>query len=168
MWLDCPALWLLSVLSGKSCTSSAVSTGKVCARHWYDKSKHIFPASRWEVYDPEKDYSNYTVKWATWLAGMAQIDAVQLCSWWMYTVRHQHLALVNIACCRQLLHPGLSAQARGTLRHEYQSTACWLELGNAYMYWLHHACRSSVLWSRHVVVSVEPSNVFTLFHIIPY
>lgn len=36
--------------------------GKVCARHWYDKSKHIFPASRWEVYDPEKDYSNYTVK----------------------------------------------------------------------------------------------------------
>lgn len=41
---------------------STVSAGKVCARHWYDKSKHIFPASRWEVYDPEKDYSNYTVK----------------------------------------------------------------------------------------------------------
>ena len=36
--------------------------GKVCARHWYDKSKHIFPASRWEVYDAEKDYSSYTVK----------------------------------------------------------------------------------------------------------
>ena len=36
--------------------------GKVCVRHWYDKNKHIFPASRWEAYDPEKDYSEYTVK----------------------------------------------------------------------------------------------------------
>ena len=23
--------------------------GKVVERHWYDKNKHIFPASRWEV-----------------------------------------------------------------------------------------------------------------------
>lgn len=23
--------------------------------------RHVFPASRWEVYDPEKDYGKYTV-----------------------------------------------------------------------------------------------------------
>ena len=28
--------------------------GKVVDRHWYNKNKHIFPASRWEVYEPEK------------------------------------------------------------------------------------------------------------------
>ena len=26
--------------------------GKVVERHWYDKNKHIFPASRWEVRAP--------------------------------------------------------------------------------------------------------------------
>lgn len=28
--------------------------GKVCDRHWYNKNKHIYPASRWEVFDPTK------------------------------------------------------------------------------------------------------------------
>lgn len=27
-------------------------TGKVAERRWYERNKHIFPASRWEVYDP--------------------------------------------------------------------------------------------------------------------
>ncbi|RKP06169.1 FAM50A protein [Thamnocephalis sphaerospora] len=36
--------------------------GKVVERSWYEKNKHIFPASRWEVYDPEKDYGRYTIK----------------------------------------------------------------------------------------------------------
>jgi protein FAM50 len=27
--------------------------GKVVERHWYNRHKHIFPYSRWEVYDPE-------------------------------------------------------------------------------------------------------------------
>ena len=27
--------------------------GKVITRSWYDRNKHIFPASRWEVYDPQ-------------------------------------------------------------------------------------------------------------------
>ncbi|KAK9807062.1 hypothetical protein WJX72_012353 [[Myrmecia] bisecta] len=36
--------------------------GKVVDRHWYERSKHIFPASRWEVYDPEANYDKYTVK----------------------------------------------------------------------------------------------------------
>ena len=29
---------------------------KVVDRRWYEKNKHIFPASMWEEYDPAKDY----------------------------------------------------------------------------------------------------------------
>ncbi|ETK89865.1 hypothetical protein, variant [Phytophthora nicotianae] len=35
--------------------------GKVVDRHWYEKSKHIFPASRWEVYDPNVVREKYTI-----------------------------------------------------------------------------------------------------------
>merc|ERR1712083_1188884 len=35
--------------------------GKVVLRSWYERNKHIFPASRWEPYDPTKTYSNNTV-----------------------------------------------------------------------------------------------------------
>lgn len=35
--------------------------GKVVERRWYDRNKHIFPASRWEVYDPANEYSTYTI-----------------------------------------------------------------------------------------------------------
>lgn len=35
--------------------------GKVVERSWYQRSKHIFPASRWEVYDPDKDYGAYKI-----------------------------------------------------------------------------------------------------------
>merc|ERR1712224_354321 len=35
--------------------------GKVVERHWYEKNKHIFPASRWEEYDPNKVYDKYTI-----------------------------------------------------------------------------------------------------------
>ena len=30
-------------------------------RSWYERNKHIFPASRWEAYDPEKKWDKYTV-----------------------------------------------------------------------------------------------------------
>lgn len=30
---------------------------KVVDRRWYEKNKHIFPASVWEEYSPEKDFS---------------------------------------------------------------------------------------------------------------
>lgn len=33
--------------------------GKVCERSWYNRSKNIFPAVRWEVYDPDRDYGTY-------------------------------------------------------------------------------------------------------------
>lgn len=36
-------------------------TGKVVDRHWYNRNKHIFPASRWELFDPEKQFDRYTV-----------------------------------------------------------------------------------------------------------
>ncbi|KZV85584.1 XAP5-domain-containing protein [Exidia glandulosa HHB12029] len=35
--------------------------GKVVERSWYQKNKHIFPASRWEVFDPLKSYGKYTI-----------------------------------------------------------------------------------------------------------
>jgi len=35
--------------------------GKVVLRQWYERNKHIFPASRWEPYDPTKTYEKYTV-----------------------------------------------------------------------------------------------------------
>ncbi|KAH8860876.1 Protein FAM50 [Schistosoma japonicum] len=35
--------------------------GKVCLRSWYERNKHIFPASRWEPYDPAKNWDHYTV-----------------------------------------------------------------------------------------------------------
>jgi len=35
--------------------------GKIVDRKWYDRNKHIFPASRWEMYDPGKTYAVYTV-----------------------------------------------------------------------------------------------------------
>jgi len=35
--------------------------GKIVERRWYDRNKHIFPASRWEVFDPAKVYGRYTI-----------------------------------------------------------------------------------------------------------
>jgi protein FAM50 len=38
------------------------SMTKVVDRRWYERNKHIYPASVWEEYDPKKDYSNNTRK----------------------------------------------------------------------------------------------------------
>jgi len=35
--------------------------GKVVERSWYEKNKHIFPASRWEIYDEKKKWEKYTI-----------------------------------------------------------------------------------------------------------
>jgi protein FAM50 len=35
--------------------------GKVVERRWYEKNKHIFPASRWELFSPTKDYGKYSI-----------------------------------------------------------------------------------------------------------
>lgn len=31
---------------------------KVVDRRWYDRNKHLFPASLWEEFDPAKDYTS--------------------------------------------------------------------------------------------------------------
>ena len=37
--------------------------GKVVSRRWYDRNKHIFPASRWEVFDiSDQRQEKYTIK----------------------------------------------------------------------------------------------------------
>lgn len=36
--------------------------GKVVARSWYAKNRGLFPACRWEEWDPEKAYGGFTVK----------------------------------------------------------------------------------------------------------
>eukprot|EP00668_Euglena_longa_P029445 GGOE01036793.1.p1 GENE.GGOE01036793.1~~GGOE01036793.1.p1 ORF type:complete len:337 (-),score=133.43 GGOE01036793.1:176-1186(-) len=36
--------------------------GKVVDRKWYERNQHVFPASRWEPFDPNKDYGAYTVR----------------------------------------------------------------------------------------------------------
>lgn len=35
--------------------------GKVVERSFYNRNKHVWPYSRWEVYDPKKDYGSYTI-----------------------------------------------------------------------------------------------------------
>ncbi|KAF7720900.1 hypothetical protein EC973_005788 [Apophysomyces ossiformis] len=41
--------------------------GKVVERGWYEKNKHIFPASRWEVFDPEKNrFFAFNIKMNPW------------------------------------------------------------------------------------------------------
>ena len=34
------------------------SLTKVVDRRWYEKNKHIYPASTWEDFDPTRDYSS--------------------------------------------------------------------------------------------------------------
>eukprot|EP00931_Biecheleriopsis_adriatica_P092468 TRINITY_DN66272_c0_g1_i1.p1 TRINITY_DN66272_c0_g1~~TRINITY_DN66272_c0_g1_i1.p1 ORF type:complete len:358 (-),score=101.59 TRINITY_DN66272_c0_g1_i1:42-1115(-) len=35
--------------------------GKIVDKKWYEKNKHVFPASRWEMYDKNKTYDTYTI-----------------------------------------------------------------------------------------------------------
>jgi len=36
--------------------------GKIVTRGWYERNQHIFPASRWEVYDPNVKREKYTIR----------------------------------------------------------------------------------------------------------
>ena len=51
--LWCSNDFIYGLLLNFSYSDFLVSTqshaGKVVERHWYEKNKHIFPASRWEV-----------------------------------------------------------------------------------------------------------------------
>ncbi|XP_050308315.1 protein FAM50 homolog [Anthonomus grandis grandis] len=49
------------LVSDASVEKEESHAGKVLLRSWYERNKHIFPASRWESYDPTKVYDKYTV-----------------------------------------------------------------------------------------------------------
>ncbi|KAL1512472.1 hypothetical protein ABEB36_002057 [Hypothenemus hampei] len=49
------------LVSDASIEKEESHAGKVLMRSWYERNKHIFPASRWEPYDPTKVYDKYTV-----------------------------------------------------------------------------------------------------------
>ncbi|CAB0044927.1 unnamed protein product [Trichogramma brassicae] len=49
------------MVSDASVETQESHAGKVLLRSWYERNKHIFPASRWEPYDPTKTYDKYTV-----------------------------------------------------------------------------------------------------------
>ncbi|KAK3278928.1 hypothetical protein CYMTET_13165, partial [Cymbomonas tetramitiformis] len=51
----------LRLLNDASKEKDESHAGKVVERHWYDKNKHIFPASRWEIFDPNTDYGSYSI-----------------------------------------------------------------------------------------------------------
>ncbi|ELV11381.1 Protein FAM50A [Tupaia chinensis] len=58
------------LLSDATVEKDESHAGKVVLRSWYEKNKHIFPASRWEPYDPEKKWDKYTVRaGSTWWGG---------------------------------------------------------------------------------------------------
>ncbi|XP_014117330.1 PREDICTED: protein FAM50A, partial [Pseudopodoces humilis] len=50
------------LLSDATVEKDESHAGKVVLRSWYEKNKHIFPASRWEPFDPEKRWDKYTVR----------------------------------------------------------------------------------------------------------
>lgn len=51
----------MRLVSDASIEKEESHAGKVLMRSWYERNKHIFPASRWEPYDPTKTYDKYTV-----------------------------------------------------------------------------------------------------------
>jgi len=48
--------------------------GKIVDKKWYERNKHIFPASRWEMYDASKTFDKYTVKGHEVTGNRAQHD----------------------------------------------------------------------------------------------
>ncbi|KAK7802186.1 hypothetical protein U0070_008726 [Myodes glareolus] len=51
-----------SELSDVTVEKDESHAGKVVLRSCYGRNKHIFPASRWEPYDPEKKWDKYTIR----------------------------------------------------------------------------------------------------------
>jgi len=49
--------WVADASKEKEDTHAA----KVVERRWFERNKHIFPASRWETYDSSKKYDQYSI-----------------------------------------------------------------------------------------------------------
>lgn len=52
----------IRMVSDASLEKEDSHAGKVLLRNWYERNKHIFPASRWEPFDPLKTFAKYTIK----------------------------------------------------------------------------------------------------------
>ncbi|KNC85219.1 hypothetical protein SARC_02595 [Sphaeroforma arctica JP610] len=52
----------IRMVSDATVEKDETHAGKIVTRSWFDKNKHIFPASNWEEYDPQKDYGSYKIK----------------------------------------------------------------------------------------------------------
>lgn len=68
----------------------------MCLRSWYERNKHIFPASRWEPYDPTKNWEKYTVSVWVSLCGHVRVLSLIVCVcyvccvlWILYSTRSQ-------------------------------------------------------------------------------
>jgi len=53
------AVEVLGMAQGKQIEKDESHAGKIVDRKWYERNKHIFPASRWEQYDKSKSYDAY-------------------------------------------------------------------------------------------------------------
>jgi protein FAM50 len=42
------------MLADASVEKNESHAGKIVERGWYNRNKHVFPSSRWEMFDPEK------------------------------------------------------------------------------------------------------------------
>ncbi|KDN53082.1 XAP5-domain-containing protein [Tilletiaria anomala UBC 951] len=49
------------LLADASVEKDESHAGKVVERSWYNRNKHIFPASRWELFEMGKDYGSYSI-----------------------------------------------------------------------------------------------------------
>ena len=50
------------VREGETSAGSGLTKGTLFDTRGTSQNKHIFPASRWEVFDPQKDYGKYRIK----------------------------------------------------------------------------------------------------------
>ncbi|CAD7682945.1 unnamed protein product [Nyctereutes procyonoides] len=69
------------LLSDATVEKDESHAGKVVLRSWYEKNKHIFPASRWEPYDPEKKWDKYTVSGSPGVARAGGTGASLAAGW---------------------------------------------------------------------------------------
>uniref|UniRef100_A0A3Q2Y003 Family with sequence similarity 50 member A n=1 Tax=Hippocampus comes TaxID=109280 RepID=A0A3Q2Y003_HIPCM len=137
--------------------------GKVVLRSWYEKNKHIFPASRWEPYDPEKKWDKYTVSFGFLPQVLERhfefASAIQYV--WL-----RACMLVNLTrCARNPSHSPKSKSSarvyilnsRKVLQHLKKKKVCLCtsKLELVHLYKLHRECFQSWVNSRSFHASVK-------------
>lgn len=64
---------------------------QVVDKHWFERNRHIFPASRWEVFDPEKVGT---------ILGLAQMQLRSAWQWLRALALGRHIAAAASLCFR--------------------------------------------------------------------